>query len=410
MRRVPNRGLGPLVGSRLVDQAVLGAASLALAARLGPERYDVVAVLFLVASLGVQLSDFGVGLAVMASGRTRRLSSHALRNMRLLDAAVLAVAASVASVTGQLVVLVVGLLWSATAEAYVRRAVCMVNGTVRRVATAEAVAAVLAAGAFGVAFGLRSVEIAGLALVIRYVTEAALVGSASPGFERSGRRLGLPWEWVGQAVNFAAANIDYVLIAATLGGATLSVYSIGFRVASGIPALTAVPITQRALVDLAACGSGPGRAEAVGAVIRRAFIVGCGGALLVLAAAPVLPLVLGTEWGRTAGVAAVLAAAVPSRMLIGPVVATLLAEGRRTSVIRIEVLRLLLTAGAVAVAVAAGVGVVQISAAVVAATGAGVALSSLVAARITGYQELCGPALIAATIALLGAAGTWVVA
>ena len=99
---------------------------------------------------------------------------------------------------------------------------------------------------------------------------------------------------------------------------------------------------------------------------------------IVELAAPVLPWLLGSEWEQTAPLLALLAVAVPWRLLLGTTVALAITAGRARAVVVWEAVRLVITAGAVALATTGGLST----------TAAVVSLATIV--LLTGEHALAG--------------------
>jgi O-antigen/teichoic acid export membrane protein len=323
----------------------------------------------------------------------------------------LALAAALAAAsesTAAVVVAASGLLWALTAEARVRKASALTLGAAREAAGAEVAGAVaFAAGIVAVvAFGGGLGAVA-VAMVAKHVVELAVVRRWAERFTAGGASARSGPEWLGQVMTYLVANADYVVLGLLLTPADLSNYAIAFRVASAIPALVATPITQTSFLDLAAAA--PAERQAVHDGIR-ARVVGMGalGALAVLVAAPVLPVVLGDGWSDSAVLVAVLAVAVPFRLLLGMSVAQAIVVGRARSVVGWESARLVVVATATAVAAVLG-GLVWATVAVSAATMVSVTFTYVRSARVAGVRPWppVGPACAAACAAVVGLGIAW---
>jgi PST family polysaccharide transporter len=332
-----------LVVSRGVDQGALAVASLLLARLVGPEAFAPVAVLLVVNSLAVQVSDFGLGFAVLRARPGEPLAVGSLHRLRVLSVVVVLVGSLAGLVLGGVVGATVGAgawVWAFSSEAYVRKSACLRAGRARQVASAEVAGAVVILAA-AIAVWATDVGVVwfGLGLVLKHVVEVALArdwrGSFAPdgGAARSGA------EWLGQIASYAVANVDYLVVGLVLTPAELSTYVIAFRMASALPALLANPITNMAFVELADA-TGAERDLARTRVLRRARRAGLLGGLAVLLAAPLLPVVLGPSWEGTGWLVAVLAPAVPFRLLLGTAVAGAITAGAARRVVGWESARL----------------------------------------------------------------------
>ncbi len=359
----------PLAASRLVDQSVLGLASLLLARVLGPDAFAPIATLFVVNSLAIQVSDFGLGFAIYRTDPDERFAQSSLTRLRGTNSFVLVVTLVVGALIGGTVGLLVatgGAMWMLSGESYVRKAAALKSGHTRSVVTAEIAASLVFAAAIAATLLADSPTWAvALALVAKLAVELALVR----GWQGVFAPVGLPGragaEWLGQITTFLVANVDYALIGWLLGPVALSVYVIAFRLASVIPAFMATPITQRAFLELAATAPAE-RAPISRSLLRQITLLGLVGAVGLLVAAPVLPWLLGGDWDEVMPIMAMLAFAVPWRLLLGTTVAQALVAGAARELVVAEMWRLVVTAAAVALGAMAGL--VPAAAAVAAAT------------------------------------------
>lgn len=401
----PPRRLRPLLVSRVADQGSLALASFAMALVLDPSEYTRVALVLIFGSLSVQLSDIGLGFAMMSRGADRLRAATAQRLQRT-NAALAAVAtvgglgAWAAGADGGAAVLVAyaGLVWAATGEAFVRRSAALTEDQIARVARAEVAGSATLVVGLAIAAMTASPAVLAIALVVRYSVEAALLPSWRAAVAEDGRALGAPLEWIGQAVTFAAANADYAVVALWFGGDALAVYTLAFRTASGAFALLANPLTQRALVDLGQIG--PDQPEELRShnlvVLRRQSLAGAVAVAAAVAIAPMVSYALDAQWDQTLPLTIVLAAALPARLLVGPAVALGLALGRRALVIGVESARGLFVVGAGAAAAGVGATLLQVTMALTAATIIGaVAASGTMARRV-------GPVALAALLGTVG--------
>jgi O-antigen/teichoic acid export membrane protein len=367
-RRSPMRKrspLGPLVTSRIIDQGALGLGSLLLARALGPDAFAPVAVLFIVNSLAVQISDFGVGFAVYRSVPGTHIARTSLRRLRVADTVVAVAAVSAAIVLGGttgVVLASAGLVWLLSAEGYIRKASAVKAEATGEVVRAEiAGAVVFFAGAVAVAASGVSPLWAALPFVVKHLVEVLCVASWRGSFDEDGEPARSGAEWLGQVMTYLVANVDYVLIGWLLGPELLSIYVVAFRLAAAIPAFIGTPITQTAFFEFARVDQS-GRQAAYDHLLGRIVVIGLVGTAVLIVAAPLLPVVLGSEWDETAPVLAVLAVAVPWRLLLGTTVAEAITAGAARAVVVWETGRLV--AMAALVAVATGGGLIATSAAV----------------------------------------------
>jgi O-antigen/teichoic acid export membrane protein len=392
--------------ARGVDQGVLGLATLWLAGRLGPEAFAPIGALFVVNSLAIQVSDFGVGFRVFRAGPDEYLDSAGLTRLRIVNAALAAVAGVVAVLLGGdagVVVAGSGVIWALSAEAYVRKAGCLKSAGSAPVVRAEVASAVLfGVGALAAGWARWDVTPLVVLFAAKHLVEIALTGQGLRRFRPGGARMQSSAEWFGQLLTYVIANLDFVAVSLLLGASDLSRYLIGFRLASAAPTLLATPITQVSFVELAG-RSGAAAQELVDAVVRRALRLGGAGLVLGFAAAAIVPPLLGESWEGTGVVTALLACAVPWRLLLGLTVAMALTAGKPSAVVRWEAMRLAATS--VVVFAAATVSIEAVAAAVAVATIVGITFEHRAAAQLIGVRPrrevLVGAALAVVVIPAL---------
>ena len=379
------RSLGPTVISRALDQLVLGGATLWLGVQMTPTEAAPFLTLLILYALGGQLGDGGLAFAILrtpAGGRLRRRDASTRAGVALVGAVVATLVGLAVGGSGGQVIAAGGWVWAATALAFVGRADLHRRGGTDRLAMAEGGVALAAA----VAILLLVREPDDLALFA-----SILVGKGLLEFAAQGARLdvlasdGAPvhagLEWLGQAVTYGVANVDYLLVGLLLGPADLAVYAVAFRLASGPSSVLAAPLTRSAFVGFA--GTSDARDRAIGRLHRLLAVGGFGGIAAVAAVAIVLPAFLGDAWSSTAALAIVLAVALPWRLALGPTVALAITAGRADRVVAWELARLGLVAGAVVIgAVLGGLGAASIAAA--SATIIGIAVAHDRALRLVG--------------------------
>lgn len=402
---------GPLGWARLAEQLALGAASLAMAARIGPVAFAPLGILLIINSLAVTLSDFGVGLRVMRLPEGAGVRTVAWRKVRAANsiavAAALVLAASLDG-DGRVLVAAAGLLWGLSSVAYVRKAAALRAGASRRVAGAEMAgsAALLAAVVGGLVWSDAALVWLAGGLVSKHVVEGALVGSprwALIGDERAGDWVGL---WGSQAVAYVIANIDFLLVGLLLSDRALAVYVLAFRVAGAIPSQVAFVAARIATVDLASSGPAERSASYV-SYCRRLFFAGVVGSLATAAAAAPLERLLGGEWAGLGWCMVLLAIAGPWRIVLGLAGTLAIVSGAADRLLRWELLRLVVTGAVLAAAAAAGLGWL-VAGVVVLAVGSVLVLHHLASdvARLSMWNGLVPAAVgtAAATAVLMGLA------
>ena len=383
---------------------------LVAARQLGPDAFAPVAVLFVVNSLAIQVSDLGLGFAVLRTPADRTVASSSLRRLRLVGVGVVGVGAVVAAGlavagagTSAVVVGAGALVWATSAEVYVRKAAALTLDGARQVGGAEVGgAAVFAVAVVAAALAGVGVGAVAAALVAKHLIELGLVRTWRARFGPDGEPARSGPEWLGQVMTYLVANADYVVLGVLLTPADLSRYVVAFRVASALPALVANPITQTAFVDLAGADDDT-RQDLHRAIVGRVARLGLLGALAVGVAAPVLPWVLGEGWAGVGALVAVLAVAVPFRLLLGMSVAQAITVGRARSVVAWETGRLVVVASATAVGAVAG-GVLWATVGVSVATIASVTVIYVASARAARVEPwpVVVPGAVAAVVAAAG--------
>ncbi|MEX1006544.1 MAG: oligosaccharide flippase family protein [Acidimicrobiia bacterium] len=334
-----------LLVSRVVEQCALGGVSLLLAARLGTLAFAPIGVLFVVNSAAVTLSDFGVGLAALRCPVQLHVATAVRRRMRLLNGVVLVVGvlvgSAVAGDTGLLIAASAAIWWSSS-EAFVEKASAINRGRGARAASAELVGSVCFAGlAVAFAHGSLALAVIGGGLVTKHVLEALIARSHEDVFARDGVAGEIGALWVTQALAFAIANVDYLLVAIMLGPSAFSVYSIAYRLAVGVPATVAYVASRTAVAELASVDDAAARELRYGRYVRPLFVLGAAAGLAVAVCAPVLANLLGQQWAQVGPTAAVLAIALPWRMIAGQAGALAITGGNTRRLVGWELERLL---------------------------------------------------------------------
>jgi len=331
--------LPALLASRVVEQCVIGLASLLLAARLGPAEFAPVSVLLIANSAAVTLSDWGVGLSVLRRAPGEHVARRSLTGMRLANLTLLAggvlAGIAVGGTTGVVLVASATIWWS-TAEAYLAKAAAINVGDGHRAAVAEIVGSVVfIVPVVAVATADAAVVVVGAALVAKHLAEALVAGRPGFAFAANGARPELGAMWGTQMLAFLVGNADYVVVALVLGAEAFSIYSVGYRVAVAIPSVVAYAATRTSLADLGAAGSPALRQTRFLAYVRPLFALGVAGAVVAATVGAVLPGILGAGWDGLAATIAVLAVAAPWRMVFGQAGAlTLVARRSHALVVR----------------------------------------------------------------------------
>ncbi len=348
--RSPFGRLLVMIGTRGLDQFALGAATLLIAHRVGTIAFAPFASIFILYALTAQIGDGGLALAVLRTPAGGRIDLRA-RQRRLAISVVLAtIGAGVGTVVGGSTGIVVA-VGAATLLSgplvFVGRAALQWSQDTRRLAVAEGSGAVFFL--LTVSLFVRDPDdllLLGVLCIAKQLIEFVLQGPMPAIFDRSGdpvRAMGL---WVSQAVNYSAANVDYLIVGWMLGAEALSIYAIGFRLASAFSSVVAAPLTRTAFVAFANTSDAQKQHDRL---TRQIFGFGVLGVASVSAIALLLPVVLGSEWAAAREVTLLLGLALPWRLLLGPVVALGMTSGRVGKVIGWELVRMVVLASAIVV-------------------------------------------------------------
>jgi O-antigen/teichoic acid export membrane protein len=399
------RRLPALLTSRVVEQCVLGGASLLLAARLGLDAFAPVSALLVVNSAAVTLSDYGIGLAALRCAPGERVALRSLHRMRLANLALLVLGVAVGfAVGGDVGTLIAasGAIWCASAEAFVRKAASIASGHGRQAAAAELMGSVVfAVPVVAIATGSRALAVVGAALVLKHVVELAVARGGRTMFAADGVKPALRSLCTTQVLAYGLGNIDYVIVAAVLGAAAFSVYTLAYRVAVAVPSVVAYVATRTAVSDFSTARHDEERQARYSRYVRPLFAIGVGSAIVAAGIGVVLPSVLGAQWDAVAPAIAVLAFAAPWRMIAGQAGALAIADGAEGRLVRWELARLAVFAVLFSAAAMAGFGVFL--ATVTAGWIVGVTVLHRLATRRAGLHEW-GALVPLAALATVGAA------
>lgn len=331
---------------RAAEQASYGIAMLVVAARLEVAEFGPIAMLFLLNSVGLTLADVGVAHDLLRVPRGETYSASAVRTLRTGNMALAVAATGVGVLIGGnpgALVLFGGLIWWSAGEAYVRHSAALREGRAGRIARAELVAA----AAFMLAIVLDVwpwswLYVAGVALVAHHVLVALQlpIPPATLGPSPRGSR---PFGFAANhGLAYVTRNVDYLMAGPLLGTVPFSSYTLGFRVASAPSAPLGAVALRWGLARFAS--EVPERLESTQrrATTAMAFL-GAGGAAITLVVAAVLPTLIGDRWRSAALCAAILALALPWRMIDGLIGALGFTVGEEALLVRIEVARLAIT-------------------------------------------------------------------
>ena len=349
--RSPISGLLAMIGTRGLDQIALGGASLLIARRTGTEDFAPFATVFILYALSAQVGDGGLAFAVLRSPSTARLDSRA-RMRRLTVGLVLAglcaaIGVAIGGSSG-VVVAFAGVSFVTAPAVFVGRAALQWSDEKGRLALGEGAGAVaFLAATVALVHTAEDLPLFVLICIGKHAIELAVQGLSHAVFATGGSTVRSSGIFVSQAVTYVAANVDYLLVGMLLGAEALSVYAIGFGLASAFSSIVVAPLTRTAFVDFANTSDESGEHDRL---LRKIAVFGLIGVITTMVAASVLPVVLGPGWEDTRRVTAVLGLALPWRLLLGPVVALGLTMGSARRVILWEIVR----TAALAAAIVAG--------------------------------------------------------
>lgn len=339
--------LARMIGSRGIDQFALGATSLLIARRLGTTDFAPFATLYILYSLAGQVADLGLGVAVLRTPRTERLRSRtaALPLAVGVLVAISGVSAGllIGGTTGT-VVAFGGVTWLVGGLVHIGRATLQWEGASTRLARGEATGAIafLLATVAAVYSADHLLLFAGL-LIGKQILELAVQGLPHSIFASDGKRAGNTTVWAGQVLTYLTANVDYLLVGTLLGAEALSVYAIAFRLASAFSSIVSIPVTRTAFTRFANTSDLQHEHDAIGRQIVGFGALGLAGTAVV---ALLLPTVLGPDWSETRVLTLLLGAALPWRLLLGPIVALAHTAKRSLEVVAWELGRMLLLTAA----------------------------------------------------------------
>lgn len=356
----------PMIGTRGIDQFALGVASLLIARRTGTEAFAPFATIFILYALTAQVGDTGLAFAILRTRVGQPISSRSWIVRMVANAVVAVVAVAIGLAIGGAVGVVVGFggLALLTGPAvFVGRASLQRSGETRRLSVGEAVGALAFLVTTVVVVHDADDLLAFAAICIaKHLIELSVQQWPAGVFAPSGMPIRAQGVWVSQLVTYATANIDYLIVGALLGEVALSIYAIGFRLASAFPSVVSSPLTRTTFVDFANTDDAQRQHDRL---VKQIALFGVVGVLLTGAVAMVLPSILGPGWEETRRVTAILGLALPWRLLLGPVVALGLTNGAARRVIGWELVRMGTLTAAIVIGSASILGV---SIAVAAAT------------------------------------------
>lgn len=355
-----------MIGTRGLDQLALGAGSLLIARRTGTLDFAPFATVFILYSLTSQVGDAGLAFGVLRTPSTSRVALGARIwriQLNVVGAVLGLLVGFVLGGAAGTVIAIGGLTLMTGPAVHVGRAALQWSGNTRRLSVGEGLGAFsfLAATVVFV-HDAEDLLLFGVICVGKQLVELAVQGLHHGVFAADGTPVRASGIFASQVVTYLAANVDYLIVGAVLGAEALSVYAIGFRLASAFSSVVAAPLTRTAFVDFANAKEAQ---QQMDRLLKRIVVFGAVGVAVTMVAALLLPVILGPEWLETRRVTALLGLALPWRLLLGPVVALGLVNGSARRVVTWEIVRVV---GLVAAIVAGSDSIDQVAGAVSAAT------------------------------------------
>lgn len=326
---------GTLLVSRVYEQSILGFASLALAWRLGVTGFAPVSALLIFNSFAVVASDFGLGTDLMHRP-VGVLARSAFWRVRILDLAVLVslvlAGAAVASPWRELSI-GAGFVWIASSEAFVRKSALIRLDRTGRAARGEMAGSTVLIVGIGLAlvFPTYAITLVAAGLASKHAVEALVDQGWADAFALQGPPKWGSAVWLSGLLNFAIANVDFLIVVVVVSGDAFSIYSLGFRVAAVFVAQVSYVVSRVALVDFGEAHRAGNLDDVYRHRRKQMFVGGVVAGIATAALSPLLPVVLGPQWRAVEGVVVVLSIAVPWRMCggLGLMSAIAVGEARR---------------------------------------------------------------------------------
>jgi O-antigen/teichoic acid export membrane protein len=194
-----------------------------------------------------------------------------------------------------------------------------------------------------------------VAFVLKHVTEAATSRGWRAAIGDDGETLRPALHvWLTQALAYACANVDFLVVGVMLSPAAFSVYSLAFRIAAVVTSQVSYAAQRVMLVEFGEAFDPPRRQQVYDERLRGLFTTG----LIALAGtaliAPVFPVLLGSDWDALVGCIVVLAIGIPWRMVLGITGTMSIGAGIAARLTRWEFGRLALTVAGLVAGAAVG--------------------------------------------------------
>ncbi len=331
--------------ARVGEQGSLFLAALFLAKGIDPAEFAGAAALFILASAAMTLADLGCGLQRLRSPQ-RQVPSNHRRLVQASSGAGLAVALlglalpSIWSTSGAAttVLLCGGLIWAMAGWMTLARGGAFRNEAHLGLVRGSLAGSVMLLAVCILGNGWSTTAVAGVALLAKFASELIVL---APWLTGSSHPEHFSWSVFGnQALNYAATNIDAVVVGLMLGPVQFARYTLAFRLAGGIYSLAGHTITRMGTVRLASL-SLAGRRLAARRWTTRLFAIGMIGALALAAGSGLIMPLLGPTWDGLPTLIAILAALLPLRMTHSWFGAVLLTQRADRPLLTLEVLRVI---------------------------------------------------------------------
>ncbi len=335
------RAVTAVAASRGIEQLSLMVAALVVAAGSEPRAYAGAALLFTALSAASTLADVGTGYQVL---RARRPGIPIGYWKTVGPSVGLGVAAALTGLladgTTRWVLMFGGLLWALSACVQLARSAALRSHNERTVLHSSAGGAIVLVGLVVSLPFEDAALLAGAALTCKVVTELILLVGV---VEVTTRSAAQSWTvFANQTLNFAAANIDYLVVGVVLGAESFALYVLAFRLSSGLHSVashTVVRVCTVRLVELDP-NERPGHLRRWVAGLLALGLVGSIGVALV--APPILELV-GQSWSEAVAPVQVLGLLLPLRLVHGLLGAGFLVDRADATLFRLELVRTVLS-------------------------------------------------------------------
>ncbi len=335
---------------RIVDQGALGIIGLVLAARVSVENFAVLAALLVGYSVSATLGDLGLGHELLRLKPGDTADRKMLTRVRLVAGLCLVIGA-VGLLANLELVGWIFVLWALNSEAALRQSSAMLNHEHRRIGIAQAAAGLLLVVI--VVWFPADLRTLGVALAIRAGVELISLPALGQWFsDHPTMKLSPLPVLASHTTGYGTRNVDFFVAGPILGTVSFGLYVFAFRLANAAFAPLGALTTRLGIAELSQNRSDLDRQYNRGLrILLRAGVVMTG---LTIAAAQLLPVVVGQRWKPAVVIIVVLAAALPWRFIDGLIGPVLYVSDNHAMSVRVEVARLIATSLVVLAAAPAG--------------------------------------------------------